>query len=133
MISVIEIPAWLILLKDWLEILGFFSVVVLALFKPVRTVIINFFQKSVKDPDNENREKIEKISNRQKLLEQGMKAILGSHIHEKSQTYIKNGSITPSQMEDMNTLYTSYKSLDGNGTVKKLFTECEKLPTRTNE
>lgn len=133
MISVIEIPAWLILLKDWLEILGFFSVVVIALFKPVRTVIINFFQKSVRDPDNENRERIERISNRQKLLEQGMKAILGSHIHEKSQTYIKNGSITPSQMEDMNTLYSSYKNLDGNGTVKKLFTECEKLPTRTNE
>lgn len=120
----LEIPTWLLLITDWITTLTIIFIAVGSCIKPVRMFFINIYQKNIKDPNSINKEKIEN-------LERGMKAVLGSHIYEKSQAYIKKGSITPSQMEDMNTLYESYTALHGNGTVKKLYNECEALPTRT--
>lgn len=107
------------------------SVFIGILLKPIRILFINVIQKHIKQPNYENSIKIENIENSQQLLKEGMKALLGSHIYEKSKVYIKNKEITPEQLEDLTVLYKKYKDLKGNGTVKKLYKDCKNLPTRT--
>lgn len=55
-------------------------------------------------------------------------------IVSKGKAYIKMGSITPDEYENLNDyLYEPYKALGGNGTAERIMEEVRKLPIRDNK
>lgn len=134
----IGVPWWLLLITEWIGAIMTISAFSAICIKPLRVYIINKWHNAVKVPDQEQREQLRVIDDRVTNLEEndaiqkeGMKALLASDIYDKAQTYINRKEITPYQLEILETLADSYKAQGGNGTVKKLVEECEKLPTRT--
>ena len=63
----------------------------------------------------------------QKLINQGMMAILHDRIYQLCTDYIKRGNITVDELENLEYLYKSYHSLGGNGTGTALYERCRTL------
>lgn len=63
----------------------------------------------------------------QKLINQGMIAILHDRIYQLCTDYIKCGNITVDELENLEYLYKSYHSLGGNGTGTALYERCRTL------
>lgn len=134
------VPWWLLIATEWIGAIMTVSAFCAICIKPIRVYIINKWNNAVNVPDQEQREQLKIIDSRVTNLEEndevqkeGMKALLASDIYDKAQTYINKKSITPYQLEILETLAHSYEEQGGNGTVKKLVRECEKLPTRTTD
>ena len=53
----------------------------------------------------------------------GIKSLLRYRINRECQRTVNRGWITSEEIEDLNDLYESYRSLGGNGTVKKFYEE----------
>ena len=53
----------------------------------------------------------------------GIKSLLRYRINRECQRTVNRGWITSDEIEDINDLYESYRSLGGNGTVKKFYEE----------
>lgn len=135
-----EMFGWLLIAAEWIGSITTVGAFCAICIKPIRVYIINKWHNAVNVPDEEQREKLRAIDDRVTNLEEndevqkdGMRALLASHIYDKSQDYINNAWITPYQLEILETLADSYKAQGGNGTVKKLVEECENLPTRTTK
>lgn len=157
-----EIPEWLILLREW-QILIFG--IAIALYRPAKYVVIKIYNNFVHKPDIENEteitllrneinklrdeikteinlinEDVTEISNSLDDIKQHRssvrkthKALLHNALFEKCQRAIKKGSITPSELDNINGLYKPYKAIGGNGTAEKLYSECKSLPLDTND
>lgn len=135
-----EIFALLLTTAEWIGAVMTICTFCAICIKPIRVYIFNKWNNAVNVPDEEQRQKLQAIDDRVTNLEEndevqkdGMRALLASHIYDKSQDYINNAWITPYQLEILETLADSYKAQGGNGTVKKLVEECESLPTRTTK
>lgn len=63
----------------------------------------------------------------QKLLKEGMLAILHDRIYQLCTSHIDNGCITVDELENLEYLYNSYHNLGGNGTGTSLFERCKTL------
>lgn len=63
----------------------------------------------------------------QKLLKEGMLAILHDRLYQLCTSHIDNGCITVDELENLEYLYNSYHNLGGNGTGTSLFERCKTL------
>lgn len=63
----------------------------------------------------------------QKLLKEGMLAILHDRLYQLCTVYIERKSITVDELENLEYLYKSYHNLGGNGTGTALFNRCKNL------
>lgn len=63
----------------------------------------------------------------QKLLREGMIAMLHDRLYQLCTNYIANGEITVDELENLELLYNSYHNLGGNGTGTALFNRCKDL------
>lgn len=63
----------------------------------------------------------------QKLLREGMLAILHDRLYQLCTQYIERGEITIDELENLEYLYRSYHALGGNGTGTALFERCKSL------
>lgn len=63
----------------------------------------------------------------QKLLKEGMLAMLHDRIYQLCTVYIDRNSITIDELENLEYLYKSYHNLGGNGTGTSLFERCKAL------
>lgn len=63
----------------------------------------------------------------QRLLKEGMLAILHDRLYQLCTGYIDNGCITVDELENLEYLYNSYHNLGGNGTGTSLFERCKAL------
>lgn len=63
----------------------------------------------------------------QKLLKEGMLAMLHDRIYQLCTVYIDRKSITIDELENLEYLYKSYHNLGGNGTGTSLFERCKTL------
>lgn len=86
---------------------------------------------------NKNLEKIDKnlteISERLKKTEGGTLGVLKYRLIQDMSKFLKEGSITIAQLEDLKDLYQHYTALDGNSTVTELFSRCQKLPLKKED
>jgi len=65
-------------------------------------------------------------------LKAGMRAMLRDRLHQGCQFYIKQNSISVSDMENIEGLYNSYHDLGGNGTTKELYERVKHLQIKDN-
>ena len=63
----------------------------------------------------------------QRLLKEGMLAILHDRLYQLCTSHIDNGCITVDELENLEYLYNSYHNLGGNGTGTSLFERCKTL------
>lgn len=63
----------------------------------------------------------------QKLLKEGVIAILHDRLYQVCTEYIERGEITVDELENLKYLYESYHNLGGNGTGTVLYERCESL------
>ena len=63
----------------------------------------------------------------QKLLKEGMVAILHDRLYQLCTEYIERGEITIDELENVEYLYKSYHALGGNGTGTALYVRCQSL------
>lgn len=63
----------------------------------------------------------------QKLLKDGMIAMLHDRLYQLCTNYIANDEITVDELENLELLYNSYHNLGGNGTGTALFNRCKDL------
>lgn len=63
----------------------------------------------------------------QKLLKDGMIAMLHDRLYQLCTNYIANDGITVDELENLELLYNSYHNLGGNGTGTALFNRCKDL------
>ena len=63
----------------------------------------------------------------QKLLKEGMIAILHDRLYHLCTKFIEKGEITVDELENLEYLYKSYNNLGGNGTGTALFNRCKDL------
>lgn len=59
-----------------------------------------------------------------------IQGLLYIRIKIEADKIIHNGYITASELSSLEILYKSYTDLGGNGVIKKLYTECKKLPIK---
>lgn len=64
----------------------------------------------------------------QKLLKDGMIAILRDRLYQICAHFLKQGEISASALKNIEHIYNAYHSLGGNGTGKELYEACQKLP-----
>lgn len=65
---------------------------------------------------------------RQKAIEDGVRDILRMQILDKGEQCIKDGKITVSQKDAIDSAYNSYHALGGNGTITRVHQEIMELP-----
>lgn len=63
----------------------------------------------------------------QKLLKEGMIAILHDRLYQLCTSFIEKGEITVDELENLEYMYRSYHNLGGNGTGTALFNRCKNL------
>ena len=71
--------------------------------------------------------KLKQELNTQKLLKEGMIAILHDRLYQLCTKFIEKGEITVDELENLEYLYKSYNNLGGNGTGTALFNRCKDL------
>lgn len=63
----------------------------------------------------------------QKLLREGMVAMLHDRLYSLCTEYISKGEITVEELSNLEYLYRSYHDLGGNGTGTELYNRCKSL------
>ncbi len=71
--------------------------------------------------------KLKQELNTQKLLKEGMIAILHDRLYQLCTKFIEKGEITVDELENLEYMYKSYNNLGGNGTGTALFNRCKDL------
>ncbi|MEG2018545.1 MAG: hypothetical protein RR128_08820 [Clostridium sp.] len=69
----------------------------------------------------------------QKMIKEGVLAILHDRLFQACQFYIQRNYITVNDLDNLEYLYTSYHNLGGNGTGTELYSRCKMLPLKTQE
>lgn len=64
----------------------------------------------------------------QKLLKEGMLAILRDRLYQVCAHFLKQGEISASALKNIEHMYNAYHLLGGNGTGTELYKACQKLP-----
>lgn len=109
----------------WLQAL--FTAVVSAL-----TFAVKNLYKKIKTDREEEKKKREAESKEQEIIKQGVLAILHDRLYQGCQFFLKRGSISVPDLDNLEYLYNSYHALGGNGTGTELYTRCKALPIIPN-
>lgn len=129
---------FLVELKFWIQLLSpLWTVALLVLIRPIKNYFINIYQKHVGSPVKTNESRLKaldkRIDNQEKefeLLKDGQKAMMHNMIFNNTKKILSKGTITPSELENLDELMDPYEAMGGNGTAKKLVEECRSLKTR---
>ena len=62
-----------------------------------------------------------------KVMKQGLVALLHNSLFRNCTEYIKRGEISANELDNLEELYNSYHSLGGNGTGTALYERCKNL------
>ena len=71
--------------------------------------------------------------NEQKMLKEGMLAILHDRIYQACRHYLKQESIDIEGLTNIEYMYRNYHELGGNGTGTELYERVRKLPIKEND
>ena len=74
--------------------------------------------------------KLKKNKKKEKAIEEGVQALLRNELIRRYREYEIKKEISILDKENMEAMYTQYKNLGGNGTVKHLMDELLELPTK---
>lgn len=71
--------------------------------------------------------KREEESHEQRLIKEGVVAILHNQLYQSCHQHIVKGNISITELKNIEYLYRSYNALGGNGTGTEIYNRCRKL------
>lgn len=140
-----DLHAWLVLIASSLGAVETIALSLVFLFKPLRNLVVNLFNKTIREPNEKNEEQIKRIIKKQKDNENQLVeineyvkdrkdsadrvdlAILHHLIFDTARGYLRRGKITLTELDDLKNLMEVYEGLGGNGTAKAAYEQCQKL------
>lgn len=72
----------------------------------------------------------ESLHETDRLLKNGVIAMLHHELYDNCTQYISNGYVTPGQLNDLEYIFCSYKDLGGNGTGEILYNKVKALDVK---
>ncbi|MFV0503597.1 MAG: hypothetical protein ACK5LT_06475 [Lachnospirales bacterium] len=99
-----------IMLKYWAEFI--FGIIILLIGKLYRLAVKSF----KKDIDE------------QKIIKHGILALMQDRLYQKCDYHLDKGFISIVDRQRLESIYTDYKKLGGNGTGKEIYEKCQDLP-----
>lgn len=76
---------------------------------------------------------IKRFEDNDKIHRKALLALLHGELFTKCDVYIKRGSITRFELNDLEYVFESYKNLGGNGTGEELYKRVKNLPIKSKE
>ena len=76
---------------------------------------------------------MDNMKNKLSSLEIAMKAISHDKIYKLTDEYIDRGWVTLDELDNLEYLYTAYRTLGGNGTGEKRYNRVQALPVKTSQ
>lgn len=76
---------------------------------------------------------LHKFSKENKAIKDGMLWMQHDRLLQLCKLYLRQKYITIDEMENLEGLYMSYKRLDGNGTIKRLFERVQNLDVQCDD
>ena len=73
------------------------------------------------------KEKNIKMTEKDKIIENAVQALLRDRLIEKYRHFKEKGEMTILDKENLDHLYESYEELEGNGTVKELYSNMDEI------
>lgn len=74
--------------------------------------------------------RVKKDKKKDKAIETGVQALLRNEIIRRYREFESKGEISILDQENLDEMFTQYKNLGGNGTVKKMMNELYELKTK---
>lgn len=88
---------------------------------------IRYLYRQARKEMNKRTQKLDKESEEQRLIKQGVLAILHDRLYCEGQRLIVKGNVTVSELNNLKHIYNGYHSLGGNGTGTEIYERCLKL------
>lgn len=85
-------------------------------YKPMRVWFFDKFKK----PEQVQNKRLEQIEEKQKRLNNGMRALLADRLHQSCLYFISQECISIGDMANVDLMYEEYKELGGNGVIKNM-------------
>ena len=131
-------PPELVILKDWIVTLSpIWGAALIVLWKPLKNFGSGIYAKYIKEPDDVQHTQlhvlegeIKKLVDRQDLSHDAYIALLHDRIYQCCKQYIERGCITSEELKNLEYLYNPYHMAGGNGTAKKMYSDCQELPLK---
>lgn len=134
-------PEWI---TDFHQIWIFLSPIVAGvicyLIRPTINLVVFVYNKYIQKPDADNRNNIEIILDDLDEIKEELehsrdrdRAVLHHEIFLICKNALKKGYITDFEFKNLDGLYQEYKAIGGNGTAKKFYEDCLKLPNKEIE
>lgn len=87
----------------------------------------------INQKQKKEREELNNMKNKLSSLEIAMKAISHDKIYKLTDEYIDRGWVTLDELDNLEYLYTAYRTLGGNGTGEKRYNRVQALPVKTSQ
>lgn len=87
----------------------------------------------INQKQKKEREEMDNMKNKLSSLEIAMKAISHDKIYKLTDEYIDRGWVTLDELDNLEYLYTAYRTLGGNGTGEKRYNRVQALPVKTSQ
>lgn len=131
MITIPEVPQWLITAYQWiLYLTPIWGLIVVLFYKPFKEV----YKRFILEPDIDHEKRLDEIDSKINHIEDELerrlnvsRALLHHEIFKTAKDALNKGSITEYELENLEQLYIPYKEIGGNGTAEKLYQDCHNL------
>jgi len=87
----------------------------------------------INQKQKKEKEEMDNMKNKLSSLEIAMKAISHDKIYKLTDEYIDRGWVTLDELDNLEYLYTAYRTLGGNGTGEKRYNRVQALPVKTSQ
>lgn len=135
-----NVPIWLIELKDWVQVLTPVVGAILVVFwTPIRNYCDNLFKEKITEPEEEQNKHLQQLDEKIDILikdiesnQNVMRSLLHNEIFVMCKSAIERGKISPMELQNLDELYMAYHNLGGNGTAQRLYEEAQKLEIKND-
>lgn len=136
---VLEIPTFLIVLKDWIQVVTPITAALVVVFwHPLKGWVDRVFKERYLEPEEKQNsqieamaDKLDQISTDVETAKKIYKALLHHEIFTTARSAVSRGFISTMELSNLDELYNAYHDqLGGNGTAQRLYEEAKKLEIR---
>lgn len=114
------------------------SVVLVAIITIIGNITMFVLQRKAAKEDRKNgnleqdikeiKEAIRELRVNQEISDSGLRALLHDGLYQSCTTYLQNGQISTSELENIGQIYNSYHNMGGNGTGTRIYERVCQLP-----
>lgn len=118
-------------MTEW--ILQYWIQVLFGLMVSIGGVLCKLVAKKYKIHQEEQKVRLKSQEDEQAIIKQGVLGLLHNSLFQECKLLLKEGEMTENDFNNIESLYSAYSSLGGNGTGTQLYNRVKKLEFKDNE